>query len=348
MQRNQFKTSHCLIGAGALLLVVVGAYQLWSMWPSLVIASIQWQREVNTQLADLLYEAKSAPWAAGSYLIGFSFIYGMLHSLGPGHGKVIVTTYLATHPTKAKASLVLTIVSALLQALVAILLVSVLIWGFNASMRVVNDKANMFVWLSFALVAAVGALICWKALRNIYQAMRKPKLKVKAISGLATTGQSPLTMQAPTLNSISIQNPAHTHHADCGCGHQHVADAEAINKASTLREYAGIIVTIGVRPCTGAVMVLLFANMVGLYRMGVLSALAMAVGTALTTSIIAMMTLTGKHLVKRYLSAGGQKSNATLKVTGHYLQLFGGLLLVFIGVLLMNGQQGGMSPVFTM
>ncbi|MDK9758796.1 hypothetical protein KIV40_26335, partial [Vibrio sp. D173a] len=68
MQRNQFKTSHCLIGAGALLLVVVGAYQLWSMWPSLVIASIQWQREVNTQLTDLLYEAKSAPWAAGSYL----------------------------------------------------------------------------------------------------------------------------------------------------------------------------------------------------------------------------------------------------------------------------------------
>jgi nickel/cobalt exporter len=349
MQKSQFKTNHCLIGAGAALIVIVSLYQLWTMWPSLVLSSIQWQREVNAQLADLLYEAKSSPWAAGSYLIGFSFVYGMLHSLGPGHGKVIVSTYLATHPTKAKASLVLTVVSALLQALVAILLVSVLIWGFNASMRVVNDKANMFVLLSFALVAAVGALICWKALRNIYKTMRKPKLKVKAITDLATSGQLPLTMQAPTLNSMSIQKlVTHTHHADCGCGHQHVADAEAINKASTLREYAGIIITIGVRPCTGAVMVLLFANVVGMYWMGVLSALAMAVGTAFTTSIIAMMTLTGKHLVKRYLSAGGQKSNSTLKVTGHYLQLFGGLLLVFIGVLLMNGQEGGMSPVFTM
>ncbi len=365
MKKNQSKLNHYLIGAGALVLIAIGAYQLWSMWPSLVISSIQWQREVNSELADLLYEAKSNPWGAGSYLIGFSFIYGMLHSLGPGHGKVIVSTYLATHPTKAKASLVLTVVSAFLQALVAILLVSVLLWGFSASMRVVNDKANMFVSLSFALVAVVGALICWKALKNIYTTMRKPKLKVKAITTLATDTAAPISARSPMALHSSISAPssiigatsamqatANTHadhsHADCGCGHQHVADADAINKASTLREYAGIIVTIGVRPCTGAIMVLLFANMVGLYWMGVLSAFAMAVGTALTTSLIAMMTLTGKHLVKRYLAAGNKNSNASLKAAGHYLQLFGGILLVLIGLLLMNGQDSGMSPVFTM
>ena len=150
----------------------------------------------------------------------------------------------------------------------------------------------------------------------------------------------------------ALQAADHTHadhsHTDCGCGHQHVADPEAINKASTFREYAGIIVTIGIRPCTGAIMVLLFANMVGLYWMGVLSAFAMAVGTALTTSLIAMMTLTGKHLVKRYLVASNKNSRESLKAAGHYLQLFGGILLVLIGLLLMNGLDSGMSPVFTM
>lgn len=158
------------------------------------------------------------------------------------------------------------------------------------------------------------------------------------------------SMVMGATNALQAADHTHADHsnADCGCGHQHVADAEAINKASTLREYAGIIVTIGVRPCTGAVMVLLFANMVGLYWMGVLSAFAMAVGTALTTSLIAMMTLTGKHLVKRYLAAGNKNSNASLKAAGHYLQLFGGILLVLIGLLLMNGQDSGMSPVFTM
>ena len=369
MLKNQIQTKYYLIGATALILVAIGAYQLWVMWPSLVISSIQWQREVNSELADLLYEAKSNPWGAGSYLIGFSFIYGMLHSLGPGHGKVIVSTYLATHPTKAKASLVLTIVSAFLQALVAILLVSVLLWGFSASMRMVNDKANMFVSLSFALVAVVGALICWKALRNIYRSIRKPKLKVKvkvkAITTLAAGTSSPISVQSPMAlrssvpagsmmltPSNALQPAEHAHadhsHADCGCGHQHVADAEAINKASTRREYAGIIVTIGVRPCTGAIMVLLFANMVGLYWMGVVSAFSMAIGTAFTTSTIAIMTLTGKNLVKRYLAAGNKSNSATLKAAGHYLQLFGGVLLVLIGLLLMSGQDSGMSPVFTM
>ena len=365
MQKNQLKTKYYLMGITAFVLVAVGAYQLWVMWPSLVISSIQWQSEVNSELADLLYEAKSNPWGAGSYLIGFSFIYGMLHSLGPGHGKVIVSTYLATHPTKAKASLVLTVVPAFLQALVAILLVSVLLWGFSASMRMVNDKANMFVSLSFALVAVVGALICWKALKNIYTTMRTPKLKVKAITTLAADTSSPISVQSPmalrssvlagsmVLNpSNALQTAEHVHadhsHSDCGCGHQHVADADAINKASTLREYAGIIVTIGVRPCTGAIMVLLFANMVGLYWMGVVSAFAMAVGTAFTTSTIAIMTLTGKNLIKRYLAAGNKNNSASLKAAGHYLQLFGGVLLVLIGLLLMSGQDSGMSPVFTM
>ncbi|NOH78629.1 nickel/cobalt transporter [Vibrio sp. RE86] len=357
MKSNPFKARHCLVGLAVLAMLGLGFYQLWLMWPSLVISSIQWQREVNAQLADLLYEAKTAPWVAGSYLIGFSFIYGMLHSLGPGHGKVIVSTYLATHPTKAKASLALTIVSALLQALVAVLLVSVLIWGFNASMRVVNDKANMFVALSFALVAVVGVLICWKALKNIYRAMRQPQLRVKAIQPLSSQALSSQPLSSKPMLSLNAHTPmataihtVRTNHkagSECGCGHQHVADAESINNASTLREYAGIIVTIGIRPCTGAIMVLLFSNVVGLYWMGVLSALAMAVGTALTTSLIAIMTLTGKHLVKRYLAVGNKDENGSLKVAGHYLQLFGGVLLVIIGMLLMNGQDAGMSPVFS-
>ena len=99
----------------AFLLLGLGLYQLWLLWPSLVISAISWQREVNAQLADLLYDAKTNPLVAGTSLAGFSFIYGMLHSLGPGHGKVIVTTYLATHPTKVKTSLILTVISSLCQ-----------------------------------------------------------------------------------------------------------------------------------------------------------------------------------------------------------------------------------------
>lgn len=150
------------------------------------------------------------------------------------------------------------------------------------------------------------------------------------------------------MRPVSSPSCAH-HHDGCGCGHQHVADAAAINRASTWQEYAAIVASIGIRPCTGAIMVLLFANMVGLYWMGVVSAIVMAAGTALTTSIIAIMTLTGKQVIKRYLQAGNRQNNVERsgwQLTGYYLQLFGGVVLVLLGLLLMSGQEAGISPVF--
>ena len=345
MNFNRTTKKGSLVAISSLLIVVASAFQLWVFWPSLVVESIQWQRQVNTQLADLLYTAQSTPLVSGSYLVGFSFLYGMLHSLGPGHGKVIVSTYLATHPTKVRASLILTVVSALCQALVAIILVTVLLWGFNASMRMVNDKASTFVSLSFMLVMVLGALICWKAGKQIYNLISTSKLKVKSLRPIsAQSSMGPISLQS---NKPSLSPKAHQHDAStpCGCGHQHVAEADAINRASTLREYVGIVITIGIRPCTGAIMALLFANMVGTYWMGVMSAVAMAGGTALTTSLIALLTLTSKNMVKRYMAKSNNNQARSLQLAGYYLQLFGGLLLISIGLLLSSSQDYGISPV---
>lgn len=337
-KRSQSRT--WLIALIMLVVLVFGLYQLWSVWPTLVVETVHWQREASGQLADILYEAKDNAWTAGAYLAGFSFLYGMLHSLGPGHGKVIVSTYLATHPTKVKASLVITVVSALFQAIVAITLVTVLVWGFSASMRMVNEKAMQFVSASFALVALLGGLICYKAIKAIIRSLRADKTPSMKISSFSPVGKgAPIGFQASS---------SHTQHSDtaCGCGHNHVAEADAINHASTWREYVAIIASIGIRPCTGAIMVLLFANVVGLYWMGVVSAILMAVGTALTTSIIAIMTLTSKHLVKRYLASGKQLGQGW-RMTGAYLQLGGGILLVALGLLLLSGENYGLSPMFS-
>ncbi|NAW64217.1 hypothetical protein CAG72_03210 [Photobacterium halotolerans] len=367
MAQSKIDLRRWYVSATFVCVMALSFYQLWSVWPTLVVASIQWQREVNAQLADLLYDAKSNPLIAGGSLAGFSFLYGMLHSLGPGHGKVIVTTYLATHPTKVKASLMLTAISAFFQALVAIALVSVLVWGFQASMRVVNEKAIVFVSLSFTLVVVLGGLICWKAIRQIYHSVRGAHRHVSSLSSVSSVSfassafsvvrsaapyQSVLTsaIHRPAIRATASRQTAqgHDHHADCGCGHQHVADAEAINRASTWREYVGIVASIGIRPCTGAVMVLLFANLAGLYWMGIVSAIVMATGTAFTTSLIAIMTLTGKQLVQRYLMTDNSHSKAGWQLAGYSLQLLCGVLLMVIGALLMNGQDTGMSPMFSL
>ena len=312
---------------GLIAVITLAGYQLWLAWPSLVLKSIEWQRIVNNQLADLLYDARENPLVSGGYLAGFSFLYGTLHALGPGHGKVIVTTYLATQPAKARASLILTFVSALCQALVAIALVSTLLWGLSATAQNINKHALNFMTMSSALIIALGVMICWRVVKPVF--IRK---------------KAHVHHHKPHDHN-EHDHHHHEHDDDCGCGHQHVVSPDVMNNASSVREYISVILSIGLRPCTGAIMVLFFANMVGLYWMGVVSALVMSLGTAMTTSAIALMTLSGKQIVRRYLLTKHSSEQRRWQRVGYSVQLLGGTVLILLGLLLMNSQGSGLSPM---
>ncbi|MEC6796503.1 nickel/cobalt transporter [Photobacterium sp. S4TG1] len=305
---NQVTPVSWVVRVSVLLLFIGSGYLLWQQWPTILMESIKWQRNINGQLSDLLYDAQQNITAAYS-LAGLSFLYGIFHSLGPGHGKMIVTTYLATNPTKIKASLIMTMVSAFVQAIVAITLVSILLIFFKSSMRQVNDAADQFISYSFMAMLLLGAIVIYRSLKQAWQ--------------------------------LRIQQQHHNHGSECGCGHKHFASADEINNATSLREYIVIIFSIGIRPCTGAILVLLFANMVGLYWLGVASAILMAVGTALTTSVIALMTLSGKKIVSRYLATNERQRTMTSII----IKLIGGVLLVLLAIVLLNGHSYGMSPV---
>lgn len=105
----------------ALLLAVsiIGGIWLWRVWPQVLMQSAVWQRSLNLELSRLLQAVAENPAAAGLSLLGFSFVYGVVHALGPGHGKIVITTWLATHPSKLKSSINLTLAASLLQGLVA-------------------------------------------------------------------------------------------------------------------------------------------------------------------------------------------------------------------------------------
>jgi len=294
---------------------------LWQAWPKLLLASMHWQKEINNQISDLLFDAQTHLFASGISLTVLCFIYGLLHSLGPGHGKMIVSTYVATHPTKVKISLMLTVVSSLLQAVVAIVLVSVLIMFFHSTMREVNNEATRFISLSFCAVILLGIIVIYRSIKAIIKAQFIKKKPFK-------------------INKLTHK---HTDNV-CSCGHVHFASAEDINNASSFKEYLAVIFSVGLRPCTGAILVLLFANMAGIYWLGILSAFVMSLGTALTTSIIAIMTLSGKKLIKRYLNTTHDTDQHVLVYS--LLKLLGGIVLILLGVLLLLSQQVAVPPVF--
>lgn len=152
----------------ALLLAVsiIGGIWLWRAWPQVLMQSAVWQRSLNLELSRLLQAVAENPAAAGLSLLGFSFVYGVLHALGPGHGKIVITTWLATHPAKLKSSIGLTLAASLLQGLVAIALVVVVL----ALLQLPACQLHLSsFWLekgSYLLVGALGLLLCWRALKS--------------------------------------------------------------------------------------------------------------------------------------------------------------------------------------
>lgn len=152
----------------ALLLAVsiIGGIWLWRAWPQVLMQSAVWQRSLNLELSRLLQAVAENPAAAGLSLLGFSFVYGVLHALGPGHGKIVITTWLATHPAKLKSSIGLTLAASLLQGLVAIALVVVVLALLQLPARQLHLSSFWLEKGSYLLVGALGLLLCWRALKK--------------------------------------------------------------------------------------------------------------------------------------------------------------------------------------
>ena len=190
-----------------LLFFIVAAFGLlwlWLAWPQVMMKSVIWQRDVNQQMSGLLKAVAENPTQAGGALLLFSFVYGVLHALGPGHGKVVITTWLATHPSKLKSSIGLTLAASLLQGLVAIGLVVVVLTLLQLPARQLHLSSFWLEKGSYALVGVLGLLLCWRALKKLRALLRKPK--------------------------FTAFTPHHVHDQHCGCGHQHMPDPKQLER----------------------------------------------------------------------------------------------------------------------
>ena len=287
-----------------LILAVVGAFWLWQAWPQVMMKSIIWQRDVNMQMSGLLKAVAENPTQAGGSLLLFSFLYGVLHALGPGHGKIVITTWLATHPSKLKSSICLTLASSLLQGLVAIALVVVVLTVLQLPARKLHMSSFWLEKGSYALVGVLGLLLCWRALKKLRALLQQPKFK--------------------------SFTPHHVHDANCGCGHQHVPTQEQLQSGDDWRARLMIILSMGMRPCSGAIMVLLFSKVIGVFSWGVVSALAMAAGTSLTITSLALLVHSFRQMA---VKLSGNKTPVLWRQVGWTtLALAGGVILLVAAV----------------
>ncbi|ANE74428.1 nickel/cobalt transporter [Dickeya solani] len=323
-----------------LLLMVVVAWQAMVWWPSILMQSIEWQRSLHQQMSDLMEQVRAQPHQAGWTLVMFSLVYGVLHAVGPGHGKVVIATYLATHPSRLKSSLQLTFASALLQGTVAIALVTLVLAVLQLSSRALHIGSFWMEKSSFVLVAGLGGWLCLRAFRRL-RALLFPRAKPCIRS---------LTPLDASVSGIRLAPAVHHQHDEhCGCGHQHVPAAEALNHSDGWRTRLMVVLAMGLRPCSGAIMVLLFAKVLDVFVWGVISALTMALGTALTVSLLGVAVLFCRRQLERLSRAGASSSPRWQPLVWSALSLAGGMALTFAGIVLYLTTQpdvmGGIRPL---
>lgn len=310
-----------------LLLLAGGIFLLIHYWPRILLSSIIWQRELHQELSGLLRQVKENPMQSGMTLAGFSLIYGVIHAIGPGHGKIVITTYLATHPSRLKSSLKLTFASAIVQGLVAILLVSVVLGVLQLSSRQLHQSSFWMERGSFILVMLLGLLLCWRALKRVWQTIKSlrhaPAMKIHSLSPMGSE--------------------THVHDEHCGCGHQHVPSDQQLQAGGDLRTQIAIVLAMGLRPCSGAIMVLLFSKVIGVYSWGVISAITMAIGTSLTVSLIGVLVFYSRALAVK-LSATRTPA-AWQRITWSLLALTGGMVMLVAGIVLYSTGGGDVSPI---
>lgn len=270
---------------------------------------VAWQRDLHRALTLAITELSGTPSAAAwTGLLGISFGYGVFHAAGPGHGKAVLSTYLLTQGGALKRALALSCAASLLQALVAIALVTVLIHGLGWLTR---QAMGSVVWVeqaSFLMVTLLGLWLCGRAIRHLR-------------AGHASPPGEALPHQHHPHD--------HSHDHDCGCGgSHHLSPAQAGDWRTAL----ATVVAIGLRPCSGGVLLLGAASLLGFFWAGVAAVLVMALGTALTVSALALASVLARDWARRRLAR--QSRSALAGPLLGWAALGGGLAIALLGLTL--------------
>ena len=297
-----------------------GAENLPPFWASPTAWVLARQQVFYTQLSGAIRDVKgTAPLSAALGLMLLSFGYGVFHAAGPGHGKAVISGWLLANNQQLKRGILISAMSSAIQAMSAILIVSGVLAFVALAGGVARDaaKASSF-WVelaSYGLIMGLGAHLIWRTLRPH---------KAHA--------------HGHHHDHHDHHHHHHHHHADaCDCGHAHMPQAADLKAPVSFGHAFSLALAIGMRPCTGALLVLLFSSAAGLYFAGIAATLAMALGTFMTIALIASLTVLSRDFALRFAFI----DHPWAARAGMAFRVIVGLLIVIAGASLLGGLLSG-------
>lgn len=251
------------------------------------------QSDLNRALIRTIRILKQDPWWGSVLLVTMAFAYGILHAAGPGHGKAVISSYVLANGTTARRGVALSFLAAAIQAIAALILVGILVFVLGQYGRSALAAERWLEIASWGAIALVGTWLLYRQLEYMF--------------GLST-GRS--------------------HTDGCACPEHHLPPAHLLSGDWSWYHAFAIALSVGIRPCTGAILLLIFAIGQGLFWAGVIGTLAMAFGTALTVSVLALMAVYARHWS---IALWGQQSQIGDRIAGS-LTLLASVLIIVVGL----------------
>lgn len=292
----------------AVYLLFSGDAKSW--FDSLVMFVYQQQRGFSRSLSDAVAALRTAPQGATLTLVTLGFMYGIFHAIGPGHGKAVISAYALTHETHFRRTIAVSFAAAFVQGFSAIAVVGILSLMVAGSIhRFATAADDVLNPISFAAVTAIGVYLL--------------------VHGVRVVRRDHANAPKRDLG----HDHEHEHHEHCGCGHNHAPTPAQIDRASTPWRAATIALAVGIRPCSGAILVLVLSFAFGFPFSGIAAVLAMSLGTAITVSTLAVGAQSLRWPLAQALEALGVRT--ALLSAG--LMIMGGAVITAVGATLLHG-----------
>lgn len=248
-------------------------------------------------------------------LIGLSFAYGVFHAAGPGHGKAIITSYMLANERTLGRGLAISLAAALVQGLVAIAIVGIAALIFHASSKHMTQASHVIEIVSYGGMAVLGGLLSVRKGQTVISLWRERHSAPPSGFDAAFAGAERAMPQAPLSKSAFVADDGQAgHRHGPGCGHVHGLDLAVLEDGNKWRNILLTIFAAGLRPCSGAILVLVFALAQGIFLIGALSVAAMSLGTALTTGALAAFAVSFKKIAARFAKVEAPRALLALPI----------------------------------
>ncbi|MEM8615089.1 MAG: DUF3299 domain-containing protein [Cyanobacteria bacterium P01_H01_bin.105] len=243
--------------------------------PAISRSSGPWWQQVQTRVSGMLTQAVGnvdRQRSPGTFLWGLliAFSYGVLHTLGPGHGKAVIVAYFIGEGGNLRRGLTMGVRIAVFHVLsaIAVVLLTTLVLRQSAP-----NNYRVVQLVSYGAISLIGSWMLWRAMPRHHAA---PKIT----PALGATEAE--LMLYPSLSQQVVSPPAPV---ACSC----------LTCIEPKQASEWLSLAIGSVPCTGALLILLYGAANQLLWPSIMMVIAISVGMAITLAWIGTLALMGRN-----------------------------------------------------